>query len=408
MKVLQINKYFYAKGGAETVFFNTMELLEREGHTVIPFCLKSPRNRPSQYAKYFVDYPELSESGLWTRLKHAGTFLYNRNAARQLERLIKDEKPDIAHIHLMFNSFSVSILPVLKKHNVPVVMSLHDYRLICPAYTFIDGKGLLCERCLQGGRYWHCITNKCSNGIFLNSLMLTLDSYFRRYFISPINYVDKFIFVGEFARKKHISVDSGFKDKSVVLHNFTAIKGQEPSDKENYLLYFGRISKEKGISYLIKAVESLPNVNLKIAGQGPLLEALSKRHLHPNIEFVGHKSGKELRDYIRKAMFVIVPSIWYENNPMAILEACTLGTPVIAGRIGGIPELIEDNRTGFLVEPRRSEELKEKIRQALALTAGEYAAMCNEAKAFAKAHFTPEIYYKKLFSIYNEVIENRK
>jgi glycosyltransferase involved in cell wall biosynthesis len=219
--------------------------------------------------------------------------------------------------------------------------------------------------------------------------------------------VDKFIFVGEFARKKHISVDSGFKDKSVVLHNFTAIKGQEPSDKENYLLYFGRISKEKGISYLIKAVESLPNVNLKIAGQGPLLEALSKRH-RPNIEFVGHKSGKELHDYIRKAMFVIVPSIWYENNPMAILEACTLGTPVIAGRIGGIPELIEDSRTGFLVEPRRSEELKEKIRQALALTAGEYAAMCNEAKAFAKAHFTPEIYYKKLFSIYNEVIENRK
>ena len=147
MKILQLNKYFYQKGGAETVFFNTISTLENRGHQVIPFALKNKKNKFSEYESYFVDYPELSESNIWTKITNIPAFIYNRQAAKQLERLILDKKPDIAHIHLLFNSLSVSILPVLQKYRIPTVMTVHDYRLICPAYTLTNGKGKICELC---------------------------------------------------------------------------------------------------------------------------------------------------------------------------------------------------------------------------------------------------------------------
>jgi glycosyltransferase involved in cell wall biosynthesis len=408
MKILQINKYFYQKGGAETVFFNTIHLLEQYGHTVIPFSLKNDKNVQSKYDSYFVDYPELSESNYLTRIGNIPSFIYNREAAKQLDNLIKNEKPDIAHIHLMFNSLSVSILPVLKKHNIPVVMSLHDHRLICPAYVFIDGKGNLCERCLADGHYWHCITNRCSKGNLFNSIMLTVDSYFRKYFISPFDFVDKFIFVGEYARNMHIKVSPSFEKKSVVLNNFTTIPVQAPSQqKGNFLLYFGRISEEKGIPVLIKAMRDIPDVNLKIVGCGPLLDEL-KKHSYHNIEFVGYKSGNELHDYIRQARFIVVPSVCYENNTMVIPEGFTLGTPPIASSIGGIPEFIQEGVTGFLFEPGSVDQLKETIQKALNLQAVEYSDMCKSGNLFAKSRFAPEIYYNKLISIYNDVINERK
>lgn len=407
MKILQINKYFYQKGGAETVFLNTIAILQENGHSVVPFSLKNEKNRPSEYSDFFVNYPELSESGILQKIINAPAFIYNRKAAKQLERLILQEKPDIAHIHLMFNSFSVAILPVLRKHKIPIVMSLHDHRLICPAYAFIDGKGNLCERCLKDGHYWHCITNKCSKGNLLNSIMLSMDSYFRKYIINPIEYVDKFIFVGEFARNKHIQFCNDFKYKSLVLHNFTTIKHEYPSSKEDYLLYFGRISEEKGIPILLQAMEELPNITLKIVGKGPLLDKLKERKL-PNVEFVGYKSGEELFQYIRKAKFIVTPSICYENNTMVIPESFTLGTPAIASQIGGIPEFIQEGINGFLVKPRSSEDLKKTIVKAFNLSDEEYKTMCLNANEFAKNKFAISTYYKNLMSIYTDVIKKYK
>ncbi|MDR1919532.1 MAG: glycosyltransferase [Tannerellaceae bacterium] len=406
MKILQINKYFYHKGGAETVFFNTMHLLEQYGHSVIPFSLKSELNQPSPYASYFVDYPELSEAGFWTKLRHVPSFVYNREAARQLDRLLEREKPDLAHIHLMFNSFSASILPVLKRHGVPVVMSIHDHRLICPAYSFTDGKGQVCERCLKGRSYWHCVSKRCSHGNLPNSLLLAADSYFRKYILSPEDYIERFIFVAAFAQAKHSRVSQKIRDKSTVLFNFTPLE-KARAEKEDYLLYFGRISEEKGLPVLMKAMENLPEVKLKIVGTGPLLEAL-RQQATPNVEFLGFKSGEELEGYIKKARFIILPSVCYENGPMVVVEAYTLGTPAIGSRIGGIPEYILDRQSGFLFEPGSAASLQAAIGQALSLTEPAYGAMCKEAEAFAEAHFTEAAYYKKLFALYEDVIHKQK
>ena len=405
MKILQINKYFYKKGGADIVFLNTIRLLEQHGHTVIPFSIENERNESTTYSNYFVDYSELSESGIFTKMRNIFSFIYNRRAAKLLEQLILTEKPDIAHIHLMFNSLSVSILPVLKKYNIPIVMSLHDHRLICPAYLFIDGKGNICEKCLKDGHYWHCITNRCSKGNFFNSLMLAIDSYFRKYFISPLKFVDKFIFVGEFAQKKHISFNPVFEQKSTVLHNFTTLKNENSSSKDDYILYFGRVSEEKGISVLIEAMKNMPDVKLKIIGTGALLEELSSCS-YTNIEFIGYKTGEELYNYVQKTLFVIVPSTCYENNPMAVIESFALGTPVIASNIGGVPELIQDCKTGYLVEPNSPEKLKDAIKKGLNLPSKEYAEMCRETRIFAGANFTEDAYYPKLIAIYNDAIQN--
>lgn len=405
MKILQINKYFYLKGGAETVFFNTICLLEKYGHTVIPFTLESDKNNKSPYSAYFVNFPELSESGFWTKLKNIPSFVYNRKAAKQLDRLLQKEKPDIAHIHLMFNSLSVSILPVLKKHNIPVLMTLHDYRLICPAYTFTDGKGKVCERCIKNGNYTNCILNRCSKKNLANSFLLALDSYFRKYFISPTDYINRFVFVSSFSQKKHIEVSDEY-NRSAVLYNFSIIQ-KEKSEKENYFLYFGRISEEKGIPTLLKAIESFPEVQLKIVGTGPLLDSL-KRDCSSNVQFVGFKTGDQLHDYIKKAMFVILPSEWYENGPMVIPESYMLGTPVIGSRIGGIPEFIKENETGFLFDAGSIEQLRNAINKALHLTPEEYAKMCENVFLFAEDNFTQENYYKKLISLYEEVLNEKR
>ncbi|MDR0427402.1 MAG: glycosyltransferase family 4 protein [Dysgonamonadaceae bacterium] len=405
MKVLQINKYFYLKGGAETVFLNTIKLLEEHGHTVIPFCLKSKKNLKSDYESYFVDYPELSESGWLTKIKHTPSFLYNKKAARQLEKVIVAEKPDIAHIHLMFNSFSASILPVLKKYRIPIVMTLHDYRLICPAYSFTDGKGMVCERCIEKKNFLYCIKNRCYNGNLMNSLLLTLDSYVRKYFISPIDYVDEFIFVSSFSQKKHLEVSKGY-GKSSILYNFTNIDS-ETSSKEKYILFLGRISEEKGIPTLIKAMEAFPGLTLNIAGTGPLIEKL-KVSSSANVRFIGFKSGSELKEYIKKALFVILPSGCYENGPMVIPESYTLGTPVIGSRIGGIPEYIEEDKTGFLFDSGSVEQLREVIEYALRLPPESYEAMRKNALSSAEKTFSKERYYESLLSLYNKLLQNKK
>ncbi|OAV75532.1 GDP-mannose-dependent alpha-mannosyltransferase [Bacteroidales bacterium Barb7] len=402
MKILQINKYYYQKGGAETVFFNTIKLLQENGHTVIPFSLKSDRNKPSDYSSFFVDYPELSESGLLSKIENLPAFIYNREAARQLERLLQKEKPDLAHIHLLFNSLSVSILPVLRNYKIPVVMTVHDYRLICPAYTFTDGNGNICEKCLKRKSYWQCTANKCSKRNIPNSLLLSAEAYFRKYFLSPADYINRFIFVSRFSRDKHIEASAAFGGKSAFLYNFTSVKNNDAVRKSDYILYFGRLSEEKGISTLTDAIEGT-RINLKIVGTGPLSDRLKKDN--PGVEFTGFKSGDELKKYIQEALFVVVPSEWYENNPMTVIESMTLGTPVIGSRIGGIPELVHDGETGFLFEAKSSAKLKEVLKKALSIPHEDYEQMCLAASHFAKENFSADTHYQKLLQLYNTTIE---
>ena len=408
MKVLQINVFNYRKGGSEAVYFSTIDLLKKHGEEVVNFALKWPENYPSEYESYFPESKE-TRRGLLKPVKDIINYFNNREAARKLEQLIGNEHPDLAHVHLIWGQITGSILPVLKRHNIPVIFSIHDYRIVCPAYTFRNGKGEICEQC-RGRDFYHCVTNKCTKGSYLLSVMMAMEQCYRNRFFNPAEYIDGLIYVSRFAKQMHEKYMPELKEKrNIVLYNLADKILDAPVRKTGrYFLFFGRLSYEKGVRTLISAFKEMPHCKLKIAGTGPLeneLKDYTQVNKVTNVEFLGYKSGKELTDLVENAYFIIVPSEWYENNPMTIIEGYAAGVPVIGANIGGIPEIIEEGRTGYLFTPADAVDLARAVKVAGSLPADQYSNYQQNALSFARKHFDREKYYPQLIGFYNQFVK---
>lgn len=411
MKVLLIDVYNYNKGGAETVCFNTGDMLEQNGHEVTYFTLKWKQNRPSKFEKYFPESKD-TRKGVFRQVINLQNYFYYPDAARKIEQLIIDEKPDIAHIHLLWGQISPSIFTILKKYNIPIVFTIHDYRIVCPAYSFRNGKDEVCEKC-QGKHFYRCVTNRCTKGSYFLSIFMAAEQYYRNKFFNPAKYIDGLLYVSNFAKGKHEKYMPALKElPNIVLHNFSvSISEHRIPLKEKYFLFLGRLSQEKGIITLMNAFKNRPQDKLKIVGDGPLrnqLEAYKEQHGIKNIEFLGYKSGQELMDLKKNAYFVVVPSEWYENNPMAIIESYCEGVPAIGSRIGGIPEIINEGKTGYIFKPHNTTELTEKIAKASDLSAEVYQQMSDNAISFAHKDMSKESYYKRLLPFYEQLLNNKK
>ncbi|QIK60190.1 glycosyltransferase family 4 protein [Dysgonomonas sp. HDW5A] len=395
MKVLQINKYPSLKGGTETVLFETIRLLKESGYEVV--LLSTDEGEITYAPTYTISYPDRNAS-LIKRVSNLPSFFYNRSAVKVLESVIKKEKPDIVHIHLYHNSFSNSIVPVLKKHNIPVVMTLHEYRQICPSYLLLDKNQHICEKCIDGN-YFHCMFTQCAKGSLIESSLLTMEMFYRRMFYKTEKYVDKFICPSDFVYRKHLSFNKKIADKSVVIYNPVKKISLENINKGDYLLYFGRLSHEKGIQTLLSAMKQLPDVKLKIAGVGDLLF----NDIPPNVELLGFKRQEELVSIIRKALFAVVPSRSYETFGLSCTESLSQGTPVIASNIGAIPEIVEHRKNGFLFDVGNVSSLVKTISEAISLSDEEYIHMA-EAGQQSLIKFSADKYIKSLLSIYKELI----
>ena len=409
MKVLLIDVYNYNKGGAETVRFNTGKLLEEHGHQVVYFTLKWKENNPSPYSKFFPESKE-TRKGPFRQLKNMVNYFYHFEAAKKLEQLIDDEKPDIAHIHLMWGQITPSIFPVLRKYHIPILLTVHDYRLVCPAYTFRDGSGRICEEC-KGKYFYKCYTHTCCKGSKVLSTVMAAEQYFRNVFFNPAKYIDGFIYVSNFAKDiQEKYMPEVKKIPNATLYNFAISIADKTKvmPKEKYFLFFGRLSYEKGVRTLLETFKELPNCKLKIAGTGPKEEEL-KDYVHTmgmdNVEFLGYKRGKELQNLVKEAYFVIVPSEWYENNPMTIIEAYSEGTPVIGAKIGGIPEIVVENETGYQFVSGDSCDMKSKVMQADDLSFEEYSNLSIGALKFAHEKLSIDSYYPRLIAFYNQFIK---
>ena len=410
MKILEINVFNYRKGGSEAVYFSTIELLKEHGDEVVNFALKWAENDPSPYERFFPESKE-TRRGFLKPVKNIVNYFYDTEAAHKLEALIEAEKPDLAQVHLIWGQITGSILPVLKRHHIPVIFTIHEYRIVCPAYTFRNGKGEVCEQC-QGKHFYKCVTNKCCKGSYGLSAMMAAEQYFRNAFLNPAKYIDGLVYVSHFAKSKLEQYMPALKDKpNIVLYNLTdnILHGvNETLKSEKYYLFFGRLSYEKGIMTLISAFKETPLCRLKIAGTGPLeeeLKAFVRENKMDNIEFLGYQSGKPLQDLVSKAYFIMVPSEWYENNPMTIIEGYAAGVPVIGAKIGGIPEIIEDGKTGYLFESGNKEELVGLINKSIVLDNGKYKAMCRYALGFANEHFDRNKYYPRLMSFFKTFVK---
>lgn len=357
MKVLIANKFFYHNGGAETVFFQERDFLLKHGLKVVDFSMTDKRNLPSPYAAFFA--PNINffqQAGVVEKVYHAVSFVHSSATVKKIEELIIQEKPQIAHLHNIYHQLTPSIIPVFKKYGIKIVLTLHDCKLVCPNYLALR-KGRICTAC-QGEFFWKPFFLNCQNSR-MHSLLLAVEAYWHKW-RKTYEDVDLFLTPSQFLA--NLISNRIASEKIRILHNGVDTDCCHPtfSDEGYYALYFGRLSREKGIFTLLQAHEQVAErVPLKIVGTGEVEEELRIRY--PDVTFLGRKTGEELFDVVANAAFVIVPSECYENCSMAILEAMAFGKPVIASRLGGIPEQINDGETGMLFENGNAVELAEKM-----------------------------------------------
>lgn len=417
MKILQINKFFFLKGGAEKYFFDLSELLSEKGHQVIAWSTQHPQNFPFPGEKDFAQFNDLSQKeGFWKDFKKARDIFWNKEAKNKLEKIINREKPDVVHLHNIFSHLSPSIIFTLKKHQLPIVLTLHDYKLFCPNYEFFS-KGEICFDCLKKKNYRSCLSKKCIKNSLIKSLIGYLEAKWQKDFLKAAEKID--VFLGPSLFMKRQALRWGIPTEKVIHlpYAISVDKSQElmqnknyGQKKDSYLLYFGRLSQEKGIELLIKVFlknsDKLQNYHLKIVGQGPereKLENLAKGE--KQIEFLGEKSGRQLKEIIARAYLIIVPSLWPENFPYAVLEGFALSKAVLAAKVGGLPELIKDNKTGLLFKSNNEDDLREKIVWAVGHSK-KIKQIGQAAQKEVLAKCNPENHYQKIIKIYERITNN--
>lgn len=412
MKILMIDKYFYVKGGAERYFFELSKVLEDNGHEVIPFAMAHPDNFESEYKSFFASNIEYNSHGpagkLVTFFKATGRMVYSFEARNRLDALIRKTRPDIAHLHMIDHQLSPSILHALKKHNIPVIQTVHQYKLVCPNYRLYNPlTGKICEKCMSGG-FLHPIREKCHKGSAIAGMMIAVESSLHRWSGIYEKNIDLFHVPSHFMGQKF--QEAGVGDGKV-RHLFYTIKISDfdpdfaPGD---YMLYFGRLADEKGILTLLKSAAAYPKIPFHIVGDGPqksVLETFIKDNQLKNVQLLGLKSGEELKRCVRKCRAVVVPSEWYDNSPLVIYESFAYGKPVIASRMGGMPELIEHDATGFLFNAGDADSLGrlcEKLWNSPELA----ERFGRAARTKAEKEFEPQVHYEKMYSWYEELVAN--
>ena len=398
MKILMVNKFLYPKGGSETYVLKLGTILEDHGHVVQYFGLSNEKNTVGNKVGAYVSDIDFS-TGVRKNLAAPLRIIYSSEARKKIRRVLNDFQPDVVHLNnIQFHLTPSIILETEKYRNetgrtVRIVYTAHDYQLICPSHGLFDVNLQICEKCL-GGNYTHCLRTKCVKGSRAKSLLGMLDAYFWKW-SKVYSYVDKIICCSNFLKSK-LDMQECFRNKTVAIHNFVDMVQPVAVEKEDYVLEFGHLSKDKGTLTLLEVAKRMPETRFVFAGFGVAESAIKEV---PNAEYVGFKTGKDLEMLIRKARVSVYPSEWYENCPFSVIESQMYGTPVVGSRMGGIPELVDEGVTGELFEAKNSEELEEKLRMLL-YTPG---LLEQYSKACLKREFeTPDSYYQKLMRFYGE------
>ena len=387
MRILLSNKFYYRRGGDCIYMLNLEQLLKAHGHEVAVFAMDYPENIDTPWRKYFPQ----SMTKLMALTRPFGS----REARKKFNKLLDDFHPNVVHLNNIHTQLSPVIAELAHIRGIRVVWTLHDYKLLCPRYDCLrDGK-TVCEQCFNGDKT-PCRTYRCMKGSRLASEVGYREALmWNRERLETCT--DLFICPSRFMAEK--MAQGGFrKDKLKVLCNFIDVEKCRKDDyaKDDYYCYVGRLSHEKGVGTLVEAAARLP-YKLKVIGGGPLLEQLKIKNeqLKGNVEFLGFKQWDEIKEIAGRARFTVIPSEWYENNPLSVIEAECLGTPVLGARIGGIPELIDEGRNGMTFESGNTDDLTEKIMMMFSAKF-DYKVIAN----IAMKHYNAENYYKEIMKIY--------
>jgi glycosyltransferase involved in cell wall biosynthesis len=389
MKVLAVHNSYQQPGGEDVVFSSERRLLEEHGHEVI---------------SYQRSNHEVEQMGKLQQLKMTKDLVHSSDSKREIEKLLKAEAPDVVHVHNTFMMISPSIFETCQEMNVPVLQTLHNFRLLCPAWS-LSREGRVCEECIDHS-LWRGVWHGCYRNSHLMTAAVALMLQVHRGRNTWNESVDGFVALSEFARQKF--VENGLPAaKMHVKPNFVY---QDPGVREsagNYALFVGRLSPEKGVSTLLAAWEKLRTpMPLVIAGEGPgraALEAQATAAQLWNVKFTGRLSAEEVRASMKGAAFLVMPSVWYEGFPMTIAESFACGTPVICSKLGAMQEIVEHQRTGLHFMPDDAEDLRSQVEHALSHPA-ELAAMGKAARQEYEQRYTAQINYAMLMNIYEQTI----
>jgi glycosyltransferase involved in cell wall biosynthesis len=403
-RLLNINNYFYRRGGAEAVFFDHTALFEEAGWDVVPFAMQHEQNLPSPWSDYFVSEIEYGRDiGLRDKVVQAAKVIYSFEAQRELERLIDRARPSIAHAHNIYHHLSPAVFQTLKKAGIPTVMTAHDLKLACPAYKMLrDGK--VCEEC-KGGRIHNVMVHRCIKGSLPLSGVVFAETLLHKTLGTYRNKVDRFVVPSRFYREK--LMEWGWPgEKLVHIPNFVDIDAFSTDWAEgDYFVFAGRLAPEKGVDTLIRAAAA-SGQKLIIAGTGPEEVRLKKLadDLKADATFTGHLSGDNLFRLIGQSRALVLPSEWYENAPISVLEAYALGRPVIGSDIGGIPELIRPGETGAIAAPASADSLAETLLQMNGRSAAGRASMGRLGRQWVAENFSRTDYRDRMMALYGELI----
>lgn len=413
MKILLIHKFHYMLGGTETFHYNLAEALVQAGHEVIFFSMYDKRNIPCNQDKYFVsnvDYNDPNLKGV-KKLKAGIKLIYSFEAKRNMEKLINDEKPDIAHIGLLHRQITFSVVDVLKKHNIPIVMHLHELTVVCPCYTMIRSDGSICNDCSTKG-YWNCVKNNCIKGSKAKSLL----AYIEAKFLKWGHYYDKIdTYIAECDFYKNIVEQACFTKSPIIrMNNFLPVNQEYESyyNHDNYILYFGRYAREKGVLTILEAYNLLKcEEKLVLVGKGSeenkIRKYINENHLEKRVQVNGAVFGKEMDKIIERAKIVLVPSEWYENGAFVALQALAKGKVVVASDIAGLSEIVQDGKTGFLAEPGNARSFAKSMKKALSLSDEAYIEMSKDIVEYAKKRCDAGKYVQKLLGVYEKLIAKK-
>jgi len=403
MRILLCTEFYHDLGGGYAFALDSQRLLESEGHEVIPFAAGHPDNRPSPFVQGFIpytDYLELLRRRQWRLApKAVRSLVSNPDAAAGIARLIRRIHPDVVHTHIIASYLTQVVWEVAHRAGIPVVHTLHDYKLLCPDTNLLS-RGVVCERC-RGGRWYECALNRCKQGSIAASAAAMAQAYAQGLLRRPQRCVDAFVAPSEFVRRKH--TEWGLRPEKV--HHIPNFTWPQPGAARRrvgkYFLYCGRLSREKGPQVLVDAARKASDVEIVIAGDGELRQELAAS-APPNVKLLGAVPRTRVPRLLADARALVVPSIWFENCSLSILEAFAAGIPVIGSDIGGIPEQVEHGVTGLLVPPDDPDALAEAIR-TLHRSPAQTRDLGRHAHAKAATTYSPVTHCQALVSLHEQV-----
>lgn len=396
MKILMVNKFLFPKGGAETYMLKLGAYLESQGHSVEYFGMADNRNIVSNRVDMYTTNMDFYNGSVFSKAGYAFKTVYSLEAKRKITAVLEDFNPDIVHLNNFNYQLTPSIILAIRQWEKAIggkcriIYTAHDYQLICPNHICRNGNHS-CEKCLTGS-YINCLKHRCIHGSFFKSAVGTVEAALWNW-LGVYRHIDEIICCSDFLKTK-LDTSPILAQKTITLHNFIDNIEKRDTEKREYVLYFGRFSKEKGIETLVSICKQLPHIPFVFAGAGSLEKEINRLD---NITNMGFVTGARLEMVIRKARFSVYPSEWYENCPLSVMESIACGTPVIGADIGGIPELIDDGATGELFESGNAHMLKQKIENLWVDREknNRYIQNCKNARFISVSEYSQKIYNRK-------------